>query len=363
MDGAGWLESGGRATADLKPLTALRFAAAMLVVLAHWDLSAHHVPARFGAAGVAFFFVLSGFILTHVYAGRFARFPSARAARSFWLARFARIYPLHLLTLVFVAVLGPAKIEADLYAFALGAQLLLVQAWIPVAAVPYAFNGPAWTLSDEAFFYALFPFALRLLLRTRPSVPKLLVTMAAVWLTAGAFDLSTDALQPAMQWLIYVFPVPRLAEFSCGMMLGLVFARSKVTLTARTATIVESAALAFVAFAVGVSDWLPPAYGFAACALPAWCLLIFVFAQQRGAVSRLLSAPPLVLLGEASFSLYLVHHIVMDKLNGVPALALSFALALAVHRFVEVPAREAMRERCDANPQPQPLGLDPSRTV
>ncbi len=330
---------------SLPPLTSLRFAAALLVVCAHWDVSRGHVPSMFGAAGVEFFFVLSGFILTHVYRTGFTSGNALAAVRAFWLARFARVYPLHVLTLLAVCLLGLVAIRPPFYGIALGAQLTLLQSWIPVDNVPFAFNGPAWTLSDEAFFYAVFPFALQRLIRARLSIVHYGCIAAAIWLLACCFDLSVDAAQPAMQWLVYVFPLPRLADFICGMILALAFAQADVRLSAARATILECASIATVIFGIAISPSLPPAYGFASCLVPAWMGLIFIFAVQRGALSQLLRARPLVALGEASFALYMVHHIVMDRLTGCGALATALGVALAIHHWIEVPARKVIRAR------------------
>src|SRR3569832_1585964 len=99
----------------LKPLTSMRFFAAMWVVLYHyWPNLDPHTPALVskGYLGVELFFVLSGFILCHVYlqgAGE-GRFKYG----SFLWARLARVYPLHLATLLGVGAMGGAALLAGL---------------------------------------------------------------------------------------------------------------------------------------------------------------------------------------------------------------------------------------------------------
>lgn len=125
----------------LRSLTSLRFFAAMLVVLSHLP------GARFteGYTGVTFFFVLSGFILSYNYAGRLDGTP--RQARSFWISRVARVYPLHFLTML--VALPAAFLSSDTTLAFLGrltAQLSLTQAAIPASDIYFSFNHPAWSL-------------------------------------------------------------------------------------------------------------------------------------------------------------------------------------------------------------------------
>ena len=130
---------------DLKPLTTLRIFAALWVVLAdYWGdrLGAGSPPAlvTHGNYGVELFFVLSGFILSHVY------------LESFGEKRLARIYPLHLATLLAVGVMGGAALllgvrmtHPVLYWPALLPNLLLVNAW--GFARDAGWNHPAWSIS------------------------------------------------------------------------------------------------------------------------------------------------------------------------------------------------------------------------
>src|SRR5579875_2310310 len=87
---------------EIPALTSLRFFAALWVVLFHirelglWPGGPlpYRALVRVGYLGVSFFFVLSGFILVYVYAGR--HIPKGR----FWQARFARVYPAYLFSLL-----------------------------------------------------------------------------------------------------------------------------------------------------------------------------------------------------------------------------------------------------------------------
>lgn len=143
--------------ARLDALTSLRFIAAATIVV-HHARGYFGVPELWGAAfplelGVSFFFVLSGFILTYVY-------PTLawKDVPRFWLARFARIWPAHVVAFVLLLVLLPSSdlLPADTVRTAIP-NLLLVHAWSPNTEYFFSFNGPSWSVSTELGFYALFP--------------------------------------------------------------------------------------------------------------------------------------------------------------------------------------------------------------
>ena len=184
--------------ANIRPLTSLRFFAALWVVLFHYwpKLDVDFTPALVskGYLGVELFFVLSGFILCHVYLTAFGegRF---RYGAFLW-NRLARVYPLHLATLLGMMALGVVaglaglSVDAGILRWdALPANLLMVQAWGLAPAA--AFNHPSWSISAEWFAYLTFPaFAvLAWTMRNRP------------WLYAAGTLAGIAILYPAFQAL------------------------------------------------------------------------------------------------------------------------------------------------------------------
>ena len=185
--------------ANIRPLTSLRFFAALWVVLFHYwpklDVAATPALVSKGYLGVELFFVLSGFILCHVYLsslgeGRFRY-------GSFLWNRLARVYPLHLATLAGMIVLGVTAglagvaIDAGILRWdALPANLLMVQAWgfAPAA----AFNHPSWSISAEWFAYLTFPAFAFVAWRMR-NRPWLLTagTLAAIFTLYPVFQALT----------------------------------------------------------------------------------------------------------------------------------------------------------------------------
>ena len=179
---------------QLKPLTSLRFFAALWVVLYSYihELNGAVDIGLFdkGYLGVDLFFVLSGFILSYVYLEAFGerRFDYAR----FITHRLARIYPLHIATLGFTLVLIAAAaakgVALDGNAAnwaALPAHLTLTQAWglAPTA----SFNHASWSISAEWFAYLTFPAvaAVAWTLRNRPMLAVGLAVASLVALNLG----------------------------------------------------------------------------------------------------------------------------------------------------------------------------------
>ncbi|WP_066625614.1 acyltransferase family protein [Brevundimonas vesicularis] len=151
----------------LPALTSVRFLFALGVVLFHYQLNIVQ-PGDAGLAlierarlAVDFFFILSGFVLAHVY-GAAVRSGTYDHGR-FLIARLARIYPAHIAMLAFMAVLAIAAVflnqtfDAESYSMVGFLQaVLLIHAWFP-ATTPNEWNGPSWSLSAEWAAYLAFP--------------------------------------------------------------------------------------------------------------------------------------------------------------------------------------------------------------
>lgn len=115
-----------------------------------------------GFVGVSFFFVLSGFIIAYNYQEKLK--DNKIDKRTFWVARIARIYPLHWLTLFIAAILGSYVIASGTLDWLKHflASLTLTNAYIPKADYFFSFNSPSWSLCCEQLFYICFPFLIPL---------------------------------------------------------------------------------------------------------------------------------------------------------------------------------------------------------
>ena len=353
---------------DLPALTSLRFVAAAMIFVFHlrefqpspWLYRI--APGMFH--GVSFFFVLSGFVLTHAY-GR-----EPLAWRRFYRARIARIAPLHLacLGLLLIALpwpaargqnLGPA---AALAALALKATML--DSWVPMRAILSSWNSVSWSISAEMAFYAAFPLLLPAMIRrpltTLAAVAVVSLGVLAAGVAAGAPVFAPDGEVVTLVNLGAFFPPARLFEFALGMAACLFWRGwalpARLSVAAWTA--IEAAALA--ATALWLMALVPPlvtgAQGVAFVWLRAsgscgvFAALLVAMAGGKGRLGRALAWRPFVALGEASFAFYLVHVIVMRALRfdfgarpgALAALALSLALAFLLHEAVEKPMRRRL---------------------
>jgi peptidoglycan/LPS O-acetylase OafA/YrhL len=161
--------------------------------------------------------------------------------KTFWIARFARIYPAYILALLlslpfFIQLLIEQQASiTKLFASAVSLffSIFLIQAWTPFTVADI--NYPDWSLSVEAFFYILFPFLARPFFRLK--TPLLLLCGLSVWLICMLFPLLYIVIQPdglgpftmrsGGAWLITLkfLPLLHLHEFVVGIVVGLLYFR------------------------------------------------------------------------------------------------------------------------------------------
>ena len=348
------------ATPQIDALTGLRFFAAFLVVCGHSLSSEHCNLLNIAFAGVTFFFILSGFILAHNYLPIFGKAITRRALYRFYAARFARVYPMHFVTLAAAAVLlERATIGAhpEIMTRIFAAQLLLVQSWTRSDAYIGNFNGPAWSISDEAFFYLLTPLLLLFAGRWIASRPATVAFLAAatVWLVQAAYLLHHAVFAQAFSGGC-VYPLNRLADFTIGVCLGTAFSGErlrKVEVGKTSLTLSEFLICGLVAVILCANGVLPLDLRYSSAYVPFFALLIYVFAFERGSLSRAISHPVLLTLGRISFSLYLVHILVIQLvthafpscpflLRAALEIIVSLATAAMAYAYIEMPARRTL---------------------
>ena len=367
----------------LPAVTSLRFFAAFHVALFHMKemriLTGPHWLTSFagiGYVGVSFFFVLSGFILVYTYAGRNI------VLRDFWQTRFARIYPAYLFSLVLTFpffYVGTHMFHVPFFTF--GEQhfalssvlvLLLLQAWIPPAALLW--NAVAWSLSVEAFFYLVFPFALTRF--TRLSRRALFIIIPACWVAGMAVSSIYLAARPAgalyvssadwSGWVQFVkfFPLVRLPEFLMGMACGFLFIRGERN--PKLALPLVGIGLAGVVATVIASKFVPYLVVHTAMSGPAFAAIVYGIALEPKWAAWL-NNRLLVLFGDASYSFYLLHSMFVAffffnfktqqvRFNNVFGIiawtAMMLIISSLVYRFIEEPARRKLRPKRDTRSAP-----------
>ena len=366
-------------------LTALRFLAAILVVLYHRGVFAIAAvsplaarPAQIGFIAVGFFYTLSGFVLTIVYAQR----KMDRA--TFYFSRFARIYPLYLLALVlslpgYLTKWHSGEVGVLQGAGALILAPLLLQAWYPPTTLVW--NGPGWSLSCEAFFYFIFPFLLPRFLKLEEK--SLLPVVGGCWMASllpsfvfhlcnGWTSASVEVAQAARipttfnYWmdLVSFHPLARTPEFLAGMAIGCLLIRERPSNAVRKGTILVAVSVALLFTTAATAEMIPASILHNGLLLPVWLMLITGF-YWGGFPGRLLSVWPLVALGEISYAMYILQSPVSGYLGVAlrPILHQSFigqypnlyALALYIivltmvsafsYRYFEKPMRDFVNRR------------------
>jgi len=342
-------------------LTSLRFFAAFLVMVFHagpdWfsDLPKYRLLSDFigmGFTAVPFFFLLSGYILAVVYLRR----ETPIHKRQFFVARFARIYPLFFLTLVADT---PNLLVARIYNYGLHSAILktsvtfvanvfMLQAWVAKFG---GIDNPNWSLSAETFFYILFPFLGPILWRLRNR--SIWIWGAALWL---AGQIGIYLLHGHMnEDLLRKNPLLHTPTFLLGILLARwqVIQQQKHGASPRTAFSVW-AGLAFAIAGFCVAAYWVNTIPYASLnggllALPFACA-IWIFSANKHLPAQVMSPSWLVVLGEASYGLYLIHFAVLhfflwrgwDKIPSFFAIYLisCVALSLLSFYFVETPTRK-----------------------
>ncbi len=375
-----------QAKTRLGPLTSFRFFAAIGVVIYHYIRGADsgfpvasrfHLVASYGSLGVAFFFILSGYILAYNYAGTSEK-AKRIDVRTFWWKRFARIYPLFLFALLICVPLNvPQGVQmhgalgaATRLPVTFFANLLLIHAWHQH--LNGTWNPPGWSLSAEAFFYLMFPLLVRRLTWIREAgwketAAKVAVLLATCLLIMSGVDYAL-AMGARETFFLMYFPPLNFALFVMGTTLCLF--EQRVRLDAPRVSywlnIVCGVIVLVVLGCIGLNVGFP-AVPKTACASIFFCALIWLGGSGAQLwVSRLLSWSPLLLLGEASYAVYLLHYPVFLYFVWLWAAAgfgtydpsahsnqlfyLSYVIALIgvsilAYKFLEQPARSFLQSR------------------
>ena len=368
--------------ARVEQLTGLRFFAALGVLLCHFYVLAPYLGAKFifdlGGHGVTLFFVLSGFVLTWRYDAPLeasaVQKPTSRTPwidlTGFAVARFARIAPVYWLmlamTLLAYLTVGPTialsspppSVAQEVTGLLL--NVLALQAWVPSEHVQQFWNAPGWSISAEFFFYACFPWLLRQrwLSGSARSFAFVMVFFSALlgvylWILHasghwGAFGLAFAAR----------LPVLGLLPFVVGMLCCRLLRRNPHWERHRGGWTLLAMAL-LVSTALAADTWVAPEAPHLTLLLisnliyvPLFALLLVSLALDNGPFGRGLSSPLLVLLGNASYALYLLHWLPLCLavwwLGPDPAAPLSallagiaglVALSVFVYRWFEAPLR------------------------
>lgn len=336
---------------NIASLTSLRGFAALAVFVFHLDMfGILHLPgASLAYAGVGFFFILSGFVLTwSVRPGT--------SLRLFYRRRFARVYPSHFVVLL-IAFAAGAAIGRETGALAVITNLLLIQGWWPNQEIAYGLNGAAWSLSCEAAFYACFPLLVRAL---RAARPRTLVLVPTAWLAVTVVIALAD---PAANRLMYHYPPARMGEFLLGIAAAVaVQAGWRPRLRLAPAVAITG----FVTLVVAILAPETTIVG-ASLALPFTAIIVAGAMGDVAGRTRLLKTRALIYAGEVSFCFYLVHQLVLGEIaprltgpiGAIAGVSLSVLFAVMLHHGVEKP----LQVRLSRRPPPTEASAPPGPTA
>lgn len=293
----------------INTLTSLRLIFALMVFGAHCYIISDFFNIHFfkeGFVGVSFFFVLSGFIIAYNYQKKLSE--NTMTKRRFWVARIARIYPLHWLTLFIAIALGGYVIASGPMDWCKHflASLTLTNAYIPRADYFFSFNSPSWSLCCEQLFYLSFPF-LVLIAKNYKNLLYVFLVSAILIIIGMHFTPEND-----IKGYWYVNPITRFPDFIVGMLLFQLYDRLKNrNITSYQGSIIEIASIVlFLVFYLYAAE-IPKVYRYSCYYWFPVAFILISFSLQKGIVSRLLSNRILVIGGEISYSFYLIHLFVL----------------------------------------------------
>ncbi|MBP3756427.1 MAG: acyltransferase [Prevotella sp.] len=304
-------------------LQSLRFVFVLLIFLSHFTYGNFQALDAGGDCGVAFFFLLSGFTLSLGYGESLCN--GSFRYKAFLCRRLRKIYPLHLLCLLFFLLVSGSPINGRVVLNA-----LLLQSWIPDANYYFSCNSVSWFLSTLLFCYLLFPLAWRY--ASKKELAVVLVAYVVVCCMVPYNQVNA---------ILYVHPLVRFVDFYMGIVLYRLYSRYAATTV--LPSWVEWALVFLLLLSLAVYSVFDAKFRNAPMY---WLVLIpfvWVFAQAKGSVSRLLSTRPMLWLGSLSMPFFLTHQmllgILIHRLPVLPGplmLAICLAAVLTVSWMVEI---------------------------
>jgi peptidoglycan/LPS O-acetylase OafA/YrhL len=298
-------------------LTGMRALAALNIVFFHFSNPKWFGPfapvVDNGYVSVSFFLLLSGFVLAYNYQERADR--GEMRARTFWLARFSRIYPAFLFSLVISLTMLMEEWHVRTHAqFFTGVALtpLLLQGWSPPLCTFW--NTPAWTLTTDVLFYVLFPWLITL---KRPRTRRAIVLSMLLWWAVSFIlpalytifhpdgELHIDRYSNGL-WLraLKFGPLQHLPSFLFGM--GLASLNDFLPERSRARLALGILGFSGLYIVLFYGSYMPYVFMHDGLLMPLYAMMILGLAGQNF-LSRLFSLAPLLAVGEASYCLYILH--------------------------------------------------------
>lgn len=334
-------------------LTFTRFIASIIIVIYHFGIE-RPIPVfpfnkvnillkvfKGGNLGVSYFYVLSGFIMCYNYYSE----NKDLNKKSFWISRFSRIYPMHIVALFLMFFCFEfIKDRFNLQSFIL--QLTLTQSWSYL--YRHSYNWPAWSLSVEIFFYIICPFVLLFF----KNYTKRIITISV------AFIWCISMIQQ-VYFSFEKFPLPflHLNSFLVGMLSGYYYRKQNLIFIKNNAILLFIISLSIIVYFATMTELYITNSGLLS---PIFSLLILSIALIGTPMQNFLSKNIFILLGEISYCIYIIHWpiwLIMEKYNPIQInnnyffylyLCTVIALSYGCYKFIEVPLRQYLRKKLEA---------------
>lgn len=310
-----------RQTGKIDSLQALRALAFFGIFFSHASFFI-----AWSALGVSVFYVMSGFLMTyryeHVELGT-----SLKGNIEFSLKKIKKLYPLHILTMIFAILLNAASIirngvRVKALIGLIGKTVLnitLLQTWVPYSSINVSLNGVAWYLSVTMFLYFTFPWLKQII--EKKSIRRLCITCGAILIieiiSCIPFIIVLGNDSPVYIWFMYCFPVFRLGDFFIGCVLKRVYYEKFFRkLGMVKGTIYEIIATAITVF---VFLWLKieqenvvllSLHNWTTVYIPLAAIWIILFIKRRGLITKVLSNKFFIFVGNISAYAFLIHYVV-----------------------------------------------------
>jgi peptidoglycan/LPS O-acetylase OafA/YrhL len=317
------------------------------VILCHFESASEFLkgaPKILTAGGhmVTFFFVLSGFSLILAYYNK-----TVFSYKEYWAKRATRIVPVYLLAVV-LSIMVMIRYGQKLSPVELILHLSFMQSWNPYYPISYTFNYPAWAVSDLFFFYLTFPSILSYIKISSPDPRRFLLWALLLWLVTQIIILllcnasfCQGLLSSSDHW--FIFPPLHYCSFLLGVATGYLIIKGNDSHWTPTKSIILISISIFLVILVTENELLIKQFiklkfpvGMVLYA-PLFMFLIFSLSKSNVLFANLLTSKPIALLGEISFSIYILHapfsHVTSYIFNNYTHI-ISYDVRLLIYIFI-----------------------------
>jgi peptidoglycan/LPS O-acetylase OafA/YrhL len=343
----------------IQQITVLRFLIAFVIFIfhlkIHLGLNANiKIIDNFLSNGGTFmsaFFVLSGYIMYHIYSKN--DFKNASEFRIYWIKRFAKIYPTYILATIIFTIFAVLVLKSSLtwknWILYILNDIFLLQAF-QKSYFSLLFNGGSWSISVEAFFYLCFPF---IMVHEKSLKGKSFLIFASVFLICINLNTLLSNDSHLISYHSYANPVYRISEF----LIGIAFCklRNESQLIKLPSILKNPLFIFFIIFcltAISLSKAKWQYGGLQFFNTIFFGLLIFAFENSK---TKFLQNRSLVKLGDISYSFFLFQGIAIFSSRvifqnpyfaSLSALILNLIFAFTVYHFFEEPLRKKIIKNC-----------------